>query len=99
MRQVAKEIQALGKRVLLEDRTPKTQESLTSGGIIVPTAVNAVKQAKQGVVVSSGDEVTSLLEGDEVLYAAYAGHEVVIDGVDYVLLNISDVLALLTDAT
>jgi chaperonin GroES len=73
---------------------PSEAEEKTSSGIIIPDT--AKEKPQQGTVVMVGadkkDEPMEVKKGDVVLYGKYAGQELTIDGVDYLLVGQSDVL-------
>ena len=65
------------------------------GGIIIPDT--AKEKPLKGYVVAVGegikDEPMILKEGDEVLYGKYSGTELELEGVKYLIMRQSDVLA------
>ena len=65
------------------------------GGIIIPDT--AKEKPLKGNVVAVGegtkDEPMILKEGDEVLYGEYSGTELELEGVKYLIMRQSDVLA------
>lgn len=77
------------------------KEEKTQSGIFLPDT--AKEKSYEGVVVAVGSgrildngtkvpvEVTV---GDKVMFAKYAGNEVKIDGVDHMILNERDILAI-----
>jgi len=74
----------------------------TSGGIYIPD--NAKEKPQKGEVVAVGPGKTNdkgqriemtLKKGDKVLYGKYAGTEVTVDGVEYLIVRESDVLAVI----
>jgi chaperonin GroES len=71
-------------------------EEKTAGGIIIPDT--AQEKPQRGTVVASGpgkkDEPTVVKAGDTVLYGKYAGTEITIEGVDYLIMRESDILAI-----
>jgi chaperonin GroES len=73
---------------------PNEAEEKTASGIIIPDS--AKEKPRQGKVVLVGaakkDEVMEVKNGDQVLYGKYAGQELAINGVDYLLISQSDVL-------
>jgi len=73
---------------------PQAAEEKTSSGIIIPDS--AKEKPLKGEVVLVGtakkDEPMEVKSGDVVLYGKYAGTEMSIDGVDYLLISQSDVL-------
>jgi chaperonin GroES len=87
-------IQPLADRVLIE---PAAAETKTVGGIIIPDT--AKEKPLQGTVVAVGkgtkDEEMVLKAGDTVLYGKYAGTELEHEGVKYLIMRQSDVVAVL----
>lgn len=85
-------LKQLADRVLIE---PAPAETKTIGGIIIPDT--AKEKPLQGKIVAVGtgtkDEEMVLTVGDSVLYGKYAGTEVELDGVKYLIMRQSDVLA------
>lgn len=65
------------------------------GGIIIPDT--AKERPLKGNIVAVGegtkDEPMILKEGDEVLYGKYSGTELELEGVKYLIMRQSDVLA------
>lgn len=87
-------IKPLADRVLIE---PAAAEEKTIGGIIIPDT--AKEKPLQGKVVATGngtkDEEMVVKKGDTVLYGKYAGTELEYDGVKYLIMRQSDILAIL----
>ncbi len=73
---------------------PQAAETKTASGIIIPDS--AKEKPLQGEVVLIGaekkDEKMEVAVGDVVLYGKYAGTELNIEGIDYLLISQSDVL-------
>lgn len=84
-------IKPLADRVLV---VPAQAEEKV-GGIIIPDT--AKEKPLKGNVVAVGegtkDEPMILKEGDEVLYGKYSGTELELEGVKYLIMRQSDVLA------
>ena len=87
-------IKPLADRVLIE---PAPAETKTVGGIIIPDT--AKEKPLQGTIVAVGkgtkDEEMVLKEGDTVLYGKYAGTELEFEGKKYLIMQQSDVVAVL----
>ena len=82
-------IQPMGARILVK---PLEQESKTSTGLYIPET--AKEKPQTGVVVAVGDdEDIKLKVDDKILFAKYTGTEFKMDGVEYLLIECSDVLA------
>lgn len=87
-------IKPLADRVLVE---PAAAEEKTAGGIIIPDT--AKEKPMKGTVVAVGtgkkDEPITVKVGDTVLYGKYAGTELTVDGVDYLIMRESDIYAII----
>lgn len=71
-------------------------EEKTAGGIIIPDT--AKEKPQRGVVMAAGpgkkDEPMTVKAGNNVLYGKYAGTEIQIEGVEYLIMRESDILAI-----
>lgn len=87
-------IQPLADRVLIQ---PAPAEERTIGGIIIPDT--AKEKPLKGTVVACGtgtkDEAMIVKAGDTVLYGKYSGQEIEFEGVKYLMMRQSDILAIL----
>ena len=87
-------IKPLADRVLVE---PQEAQTKTASGIFIPDT--AKEKPQQGKVVAAGpgkkDEPMEVKVGDVVLYGKYAGTEVTVDDVKYLIVKQSDILAIL----
>jgi chaperonin GroES len=88
-------IKPLADRVLI---APDTAEEKTAGGLIIPDT--AKEKPLAGTVVAAGpgtDEVKmEVAKGDKVLYGKYAGTEITHQGEKYLIMKMSDLLAVLS---
>jgi chaperonin GroES len=91
----------LHDRVVVERIDP---EARTAGGIIIPDT--AMEKPQQGKVVGVGpggrDESGKLIPvdvrvGDRVLFGKWSGTEVMIDGVEYLIMKESDIMGVLDE--
>ena len=86
-------IQPLADRVLIE---PAAAETKTSSGIIIPDT--AKEKPQKGTVVAVGpgtkENPVTVKVGNEVLYGKYAGTELQLEGVDYLMMKENDILAI-----
>jgi len=85
-------IEPLGARVLI--RPLEEEKTFAGGQLVLPDT--AKEKPQQGVIEAVGDEeemTTDLSVGDRVIYPKYTGTEVRLDGVDYLIIDESDVLA------
>ncbi|MGA2265711.1 MAG: co-chaperone GroES [Phycisphaerae bacterium] len=99
MAKAAPKIRPLGEKVLLKRLEA---EEKTKGGIVLPDT--AKEKPQKGVVLAVGDgkllkdgkrAAFQVKKGDKVLFASYAGSEIKIDGEEYVLMDESEILAIL----
>ncbi len=79
----------LGDRVLVE-RVEET--NTTASGIIIPD--NAKEKPSEGKVLAVGSDVEEVKEGDVVVFGKYSGTELVLDGNEYLVLEVSDILGI-----
>lgn len=87
-------IKPLSDRVLIE---PTPAEEVTMNGIIIPASAKEKPLRGKVLAVGNGtkDEPMILKEGDEVLFGKYAGNEIELDGIKYIMMRQSDVLAVI----
>ncbi|NUO79426.1 co-chaperone GroES [candidate division KSB1 bacterium] len=92
-------IKPLADRVVVK---PLEAEVKKQGNIIIPDT--AKEKPMQGEIVAVGPGKTTeagqkvameVKKGDKILYGKYSGTEVTVDGVDYLIMRESDVLAIL----
>ncbi|MCL4312958.1 MAG: co-chaperone GroES [Actinobacteria bacterium] len=89
---MAEEVQPLGSRVLVK---VLPEESTTPSGLVIPDT--AKDKPQRGEVVAIGDDTEEIKVsiGDKVLYPKYSGTELRLSGEDYLILEGSDLLAVL----
>ena len=89
----------MGEKILVKRLDAET---MTAGGIVLPDS--AKEKPKEGTVLAVGDGKLlddgtrggfQVSKGDVVLFTSYAGTEIKIDGEEYMLMDESDVLAML----
>ncbi len=77
-------------------------EDVTAGGIVLPDS--AKEKPRRGKVIAVGDgkmlddgqrAPVSVKKGQEVLFTSYAGTEVKIDGKEYLIMDESDIMAII----
>lgn len=92
-------IRPLGERVVVK---PLPGEEKTKGGIVLPDTAKEKPQEGEIVAVGSGRLLDNgqrvsidLKVGDKILFSKYAGNEVKIDDVEYLILRESDVLGVM----
>jgi chaperonin GroES len=95
---VALKLRPLADRVVIK---PVEREEVTKSGIVLPDT--AKEKPQEGIIEAvgngrynerTGERIKLDVEvGDRVMYAKYAGSEVKIDDVDYLILSEKDILA------
>ena len=87
-------IKPLADRVLVK---PAAAEEKSVGGIIIPDTAKEKPLKGEVIAVGNGtkDEEMVLKQGDNVLYGKYAGTEIELDGVTYLIMRQSDILAII----
>lgn len=83
----------LGERVLIQRVEEDTK---TPSGIIIPD--NAKEKPLFGVVKAVSEKVAkeyALKDGDRVAFAKYGGTEIKIEGTEYLILKVEDVLGVI----
>jgi chaperonin GroES len=92
-------IRPLGDKVLVER---VEAESKTAGGIVLPDT--AKEKPQRGRVVSVGEgkmldngtrKEIQVKKGDTVLFTSYAGTEIKVDGKEYLIMDESDIMAVI----
>ncbi|MFZ5650196.1 MAG: co-chaperone GroES [Bacillota bacterium] len=92
-------IRPLGERVVVK---PLPSEEITKGGIVLPDTAKEKPQEGEVIAVGSGrllDNGTrvaiDLKVGDKVLFSKYAGNEIKIDNVEYLIMREADILGVI----
>lgn len=93
----------LGDRVLVKLPDLDSNE-LSPSGIIIPDSAKKEERAERGVVVAVGEGRRSdsgelipvnVSKGDTVMFSKYGFDEITIDGTNYVIVNESNILAVI----
>ena len=93
-------IEPLGDKIVVK-RTEA--EETTAGGIVLPSA--AREKPQEGRVLSVGNgrmledgsrSEPQIAEGDRIIFSSYAGNEIEIDGSQLLIMNESDILAVIS---
>jgi len=87
---MSENITPLGSRVLIK---VLEEESVTSSGLVIPDSAKTKQQ--RGVVVAIGDDtdVIKVSTGETVLFPQYTGTELRLDGQDFLLIDATELLA------
>lgn len=92
-------IRPLADRVLVQRVEAQTK---TAGGIVLPDT--AKEKPQRGKIIAVGEGKTlddgsrqklQVKKGDMVLFTSYAGTDVKIDGKEYMIMNESDIMAVI----
>lgn len=86
-------IQPLGSRVLV--RPDSEAESRTNSGLYIPET--AKEKPQTGIVIAIGDddEDIKVEVGQKVLFPKYTGTEIKLEGVDHLIMDADDILAII----
>jgi chaperonin GroES len=86
-------IKPLADRVLVQ---PEDAEETTASGIIIPDT--AKEKPMRGTIIAVGngkvDEPITVKAGDTVLYGKYAGTEITVNKIEYLIMRESDIFAI-----
>ena len=76
---------------------PRADSPESAGGLIIPDTAKEKPLAGKVVAVGPGTSEVKMevKEGDQVLYGKYAGQEIQVDGVDYLIMKQNDILAII----
>lgn len=87
-------IKPLSDRVLVK---VEAAESKTASGIIIPEAAQEKTQTAVVVAVGPGDKDTQMTvqAGQRIMHDKYSGTPIKIDGVDHLILKMSDIIAVI----
>lgn len=86
------EIRPLGSRVLAR---VVEEETVTKGGLVIPDTAKEKPQRAEVIAVGDDEDMIKVKPGDLVLFAKYAGTDVRFDGADYLILDATDLLAVI----
>jgi chaperonin GroES len=92
-------IRPLGDKVLIKRIEA---EAMTSGGIVLPDTAKEkprrgrVQAIGDGKLLDTGERAKlQVKKGDEVLFSSYSGTEVKVEGEEFVIMDETDILAIL----
>ena len=85
-------IKPIGDRVLVK---MEQVEEKTAGGLFIPQT--AQEKTQTGIVAEIGDDKDAIKvkKGDKIMYDKYAGTTVTLDGQEYLLMKMPDILAVI----
>lgn len=87
-------IKPLADRVLVKNDKAETK---TASGLIIPEAAQEKTQTATVVEVGPGtdDVKITVKKNDKIMYDKYAGTQLKIDGEDYLILKVNDIIAII----
>jgi len=87
-------IQPLGNRVLVK---PSAAEKKTASGIIIPDTAKEKPLKGQVIAIGKGidDKGLTVKVNDTVIYGKFVGTEVNLEGTDYLIIEETDILAII----
>ena len=88
-------IQPLGSRVLV--KPDNESEGRTSAGLYIPETAKEKPQTGFVVAVGDDDENIKVSVGQKILFPKYTGTEIKLDGVDHLLMESDDILAIVLE--
>ena len=93
------QLSPIGERIVIHKLE---KEETTASGIVLPSS--AQEQPQYAEVVDISDKISNQEDykdavkiGDRVIYSKYAGTDVKLDGEEYIVIKIEDVLAVVRD--
>ncbi|MGC9221599.1 MAG: co-chaperone GroES [Solirubrobacteraceae bacterium] len=93
---MSEDVQPLGARVLIR---VVEEESVTASGIYLPDTAKEKPQRGEVVAVGDDEEMIKVAPGDTVIYPKYSGTELQLEGTDHLIIDASDLLAVLRAKT
>jgi len=88
-----KKIQAINNHIIAEEIA--NIEKITEGGIVIPLTVKTEPQ-KYGKVLSVGEEVKNVKEGDIIVYHQSGGQTIMINGIIQKILKNDEIYGILS---
>jgi chaperonin GroES len=88
------QVQPLGSRVLVR---VLAEESVTKSGILLPDTAKEKPQRGEVVAVGDDTETIKVSVGDRVLFPKYTGTEIRLEGDDHLIIDSTDLLAILRE--
>ena len=83
-------IEMLENRVLVKQSDP---ERKTASGIIIPD--NAKEKPQTAKVIAVGSKVEDVKVGDTIVFEQYRGTEIKLEGKDYLVLNVENIIGVM----
>lgn len=84
----------LGARVLIR---PTEEQTRTNSGIYIPETAKEKPQTGEVAAIGDDEDEIKVKVGQKVLFPKYTGTEIKIDGVEHIIMDADDVLAIVED--
>lgn len=84
----------LGSRVLIR---PVEEQTRTSTGIYIPETAKEKPQTGEVMAIGDEEDEIKVKVGQKVLFPKYTGTEIKIDGIEHIIMDSDDVLAIVED--
>jgi len=85
-------IRPLGDNVLIKLAVSETK---TASGIYIPESASSEKSGEGEVNAVGDDAKITVKKGQVVMFKKYGGEEVQVDNVDYVMVKMEDIIAII----
>ncbi len=89
------QIRPLGSRVLVR---VLAEPEMTASGIVLPDTAKETPQRGEVVAIGEDEDLIKVVPGDHVLDPKYSGSAVTVDGDDHLIVEATDLLAVLRPA-
>jgi len=86
-------MKAIGKNLIIKKQKEGTTK--TKGGLLLSEAHREDIRYVEAVLVSVGDEIVGLNEGDSIYFDRHAGHKIEVDKEIYHVIKVQDVVVVL----
>ena len=86
-------MKAIGRNLIIKKQKEGTTK--TKGGLLLAEAHREDIRYVEAVLVSVGDEIVGLNEGDSIYFDRHAGHKIEVDKEIYHVIKVQDVVVVL----
>ncbi|MBA7697322.1 10 kDa chaperonin [subsurface metagenome] len=87
-------LKVIDEKVLVE--VDESEEQKTAGGIYIPDTAKEKPQRGKVVAVGTNEELKEVIKvGDRIVFGKYTGDEIELDGKKYLVVQRSDILAII----
>lgn len=87
-------ITPLGTRVLIH---PLEEEARTTSGIFIPETAKEKPQTGEVIAIGEEEDEIKVKVGQKVLFPKYTGTDIKLNGVDHIIMEADDLLAIVED--